>query len=120
MNSQTLPNLQHLVVVRPEPPGQFTAEALGLPELRATCASREEAINRVRLQLCHWFASGQLVSVEIERVQWVPPNRVWLENDPDRDAYLEEIRRYREEVDAQFQREEAEQACSNSSSTPIT
>ena len=104
MNNQTPPSLQHHVVVRPEPPGQYTAEALGLPELRATCPSREEAINRVRLQLCHWFASGQLVSVEIERVHPVLPNRVWLENDPDRDAFVEEIRRYREEVDKMAER----------------
>lgn len=123
MNSQTPPSLQHLVVVRPEPPGQFTAEALGLPELRATCASREEAINRVRLQLCHWFASGQLVLVELDKGNPFLPNFPRIDpNDPMEKEFLEELaRNRREDLERTLREYEAEEkACSNSSSTPIT
>jgi hypothetical protein len=112
--------MQYPVVVRPEPPGQFTAEAVGLPELRATCADRAEAINRVRLQLCQWFASGQLVLVDVPATNPLLQYAGWAKDDPDYAEYLEEIRRYRAEVDAQFQQEEAKQACSNTSSTPTT
>jgi hypothetical protein len=123
MNSQTPPNLQHLVVVRPEPSGQYTAEALGLPELRATCASREEAINRVRLQLCQWFASGQLVQVELDKENPYLQNFPRIDpNDPGEKIYLEELERFRrEDLERTLREYEAEeQACSNSSSTPIT
>ena len=118
MNSQTPPNLQCLVVVRPEPPGHYTAEALGLPELRATCASREEAIHRVRLQLGHWFASGQLVSVELDTGNPFPPNFPWIDpNDPMEKEFLEELaRNRREDLERTLQEYEAEEkACSNSS-----
>jgi hypothetical protein len=120
MSSQTPPNLQHLVVVRPEPPGQFTAEALGLPELRATCATREEAINRVRLQLGHWFVTRQLVQVEVPTVNPLAQYAGWAKDDPGYEEYLEEIRRYRAEVDAQFQQEASKPSCSCTSSTPTT
>jgi hypothetical protein len=63
----TIPNgtLQHWVVNRPEPSGQFTAQVVGLPELRATAPTREAAIEQVRAMLSDWVATGRLVSVEV-------------------------------------------------------
>lgn len=113
----------HLVMVRPEPPGQFTAQALGLPEVRATAATQQEAIDQVRRVLQEWLAAGRLITLEI------PVENPWLNlpgridpDDPAEQAYLEELRRHRQEdlertlheVDGQ------EQPCSNSSSTPTT
>ena len=39
---------RHWVVIQPEPPGQFTAQVVGLLELRATAATREEALQQVQ------------------------------------------------------------------------
>lgn len=92
------PAVQYPVVVRTEPSGQFTAEAVGLPELRATCPERAEALNRVRLLLCQWYAAGQLVQVELGQANpYLPRLPPKDPNDPLEKAYLEELARYRRE-----------------------
>ena len=113
--------LRSLIVVRPEPAGLFTAQAVGLPEIHATAASREEAIRQVHLVLANWLAEGQLVPIELP-----PPNPLlkWFghaKDDPDFDLYLEEIRRYREEVDQREGQQPGDgNPCSDSSSIPTT
>jgi hypothetical protein len=108
------------VVVRPEPPGQHTAHLLGLPEVSATAATREEALHQVQRMLAEWLTSGQLVPLELTQdnpwMKWFG----WAKQDPDFDLYREEIRRGREQEDQQFFKEMDERECSNSSSTPIT
>src|SRR5437867_2645374 len=122
MDPHQLPCTQ-LVLVCPEPAGQFTAQAVGLPELRATAESREEAIRQVRVQLDQWLTSGRLVSVTVPLAN---PVMKWLgradPNDPDEQAYLAELARFRQE-DLERALQECEQEdreCSDSSSTPIT
>src|SRR5437870_5548055 len=61
-----------LIVVRAEPPGQFTAEAVGIAEIRATADSRELAMHEVRRILAQWFAEGKIVRVD------VPQENAWL------------------------------------------
>jgi hypothetical protein len=119
MNSTSLPRESggyHPVIVRPEPPGRFTAVSVGVPEIRAEANTVEEALECVRAELAAWPGS----------LYWVPltttpppapahPALAWAghaKDDPDFDLYLEEIRRGREEAD---QRE-----CSDISSTPTT
>lgn len=113
-------SLYHWVVVRPEPVGQFTAQLLGLPELHATAASREEAIEQVRARIGEWMAAGQLVSIDVAAEN---PLLRWFghtdPNDPDEQAYLEELARFREE-DLQRRLQELDLECSSSSSTPTT
>lgn len=91
-------SLQHWIVVRAEPAGQFTAQLLGLPELAATATNRDEAIAQVRARILEWIALGQLVPVEIPREH---PLLKWFghidPNDPDEIAYLEELARFRQE-----------------------
>jgi len=106
--------MYHLVVVRPEPPGQFTAQPLGVPEIQAVAATAEEAIAQAQRALTEW--AGALYWVPIERpasapLAW-PPGAGHAKDDPDFDLYLEAIRRYRQEVETR--------ECSDSSSTPIT
>src|SRR2546421_12847195 len=92
------PALHHLVVVRPEPPGQFTAEAVGLPEIRATCPDRDEAIKRVRLALCEWLTSGRLVAVELPPQTPQVQLSGWLDpNDPLEKEFVEFLARSRQE-----------------------
>src|ERR1700722_5947411 len=88
--------LQYPVVVRPEPSGQYTAEAVGIPEIRATCADRVEAIHQVQLALCQWIASGRLVQVELLQAKHVPLQFPPVNpNDPGEKIYLEELARFR-------------------------
>jgi hypothetical protein len=111
---------QHWIIVRPEPSGQFTAQAAGLPEIRATNASREEAIKCVRMTLANWLVTGQLVSVQVPL-----PNPLLHfgghidPNDPSEQEFLNEMERLRrEDLEQTFR--EYDQECSDSSSTPIT
>src|SRR5262245_10691310 len=87
-----------LVVVRAEPSGQYTAQAVGIPEIRVTAATREEAIQQVRATLGEWLRSGQLVSVDLPRQSSWPmlPRRV-DPNDPLEQEYLEELARAKRE-----------------------
>jgi hypothetical protein len=112
------------IVVRPEPAGQFTAQLLGLPELSATAANREEAIEQVRARILEWIALGQLVPVELmAKDHPVLRFRGWVDpNDPDEQAYLQELARMKAEDLERTLREYAEedQRCSSSSSTRTT
>jgi predicted RNase H-like HicB family nuclease len=115
--------MHQLVKVRPEPPGQYTAHVVGLPEIQATAATREEAIQQVRHVLSEWLASGQLVSVEIPQEN---PLLKWFghadPNDPLEKEYLEDLARFRQEDLERTLREyeEEDRRCSDSSSTPTT
>ena len=111
--------MQHLIIVRAEPPGQFTAEAVGIPEIRATSTSRESAIQQVRGTLAEWLTKGQLESVVVPDPNPVLKYAGWAKNDPLYDEYLEELARARQE-DLERTLKEYEQECSDSSSTPTT
>jgi hypothetical protein len=119
MHTSGIP-LSPLVLVRPEPPGRFTAQAVGLPEIHATAATREEAVEQVRKILQEWLVAGNLVPVQLSQEN---PSQKWPgsvdPNDPDERAYLEELARFRQE-DLERTLKEYEQECSNSSSTPTT
>jgi hypothetical protein len=123
-NRNSHESLYHWVVVRPEPAGQFTAQLLGVPELHATAANRDEAIEQLRARILEWIATGQLVPLEVLPKEhpvvrfhgWVDPN------DPDEQAYLQELARLEAEDLERTLREYAEedQQCSDSSSTLTT
>jgi hypothetical protein len=106
--------MYHLVSVRPEPEGRFTAQPLGVPEIRVVAASAEQAVAQVQRALKEWVGSLYWVPVELPHPQRCPVHEGagHAKNDPDFETYLEEIRRYRQEVD--------KGECSASSSTPIT
>ena len=57
--------VKHWVVVLPEPAGQYTAQAVGLPDIAASANSREEALQGVHAILSKLLASGQLVEIEV-------------------------------------------------------
>ncbi|MGH7171414.1 MAG: hypothetical protein ACRELF_06905 [Gemmataceae bacterium] len=115
-------SLYQWIVVRPEPTGQFTAQVVGIAELRATAASREEAIEQVRVRILEWIATGQLVPLELLPKEhpvlrfhgWADPNA------PEEKLFLEELARLKAEDLERTLREYAEedQQCSGSSSTP--
>lgn len=104
--------VRQLIRVTSEPEGNFTAQAVGMPDLRATAGTKEQAIEQVQFQLARLLDTGQLLSVEVPEQN---PLMKWsghARNDPDFELYKEEIQRYRQEMDAK--------ECSDSSSIPIT
>jgi predicted RNase H-like HicB family nuclease len=111
--------MKTFVIIRAEPSGQFTAQLPGIPELKATATTREEAIQALRSLLSQWLQAGQLVALDL------PVENPWLEfagwakDDPDRDMYLEELTRAKKE-DLERTLREYDQECSDSSSTPTT
>ena len=120
--SSTIRNgtVQHWVLARPEPSGRFTAQVVGLPDLVATAATREEAIEQIRALLRDWVATGRLVSVE------VPIGNPLLDftghtdpNHPLEKEFVKELARLRQE-DLEQTLREYDQECSSSSSTPTT
>jgi hypothetical protein len=116
-------SLYHWIVVLPEPAGQFTARLLGLPELHAIAATREDAIEQVRARILEWIALGQLVPVELPKEHPLLRFHGWIDpNDPGEKIYLEELARLKAEDLERTLREYAEedQQCSDSSSTPTT
>jgi hypothetical protein len=118
-DAQLIP-LGPLVSVHSESPGQVTARVVGLPELQATAATRAEALERLRKVVAEALASGRLALLDLARenslMKWFGHAR----DDADFDDYLEEIRRYRQEVDDNLQPEMDDKRCPGSSSTPTT
>jgi len=109
-----------LIRVREEPDGQFTAELLGAPEIRATAATREAAIEQVRALLQYEVNGGSIVAIETPRRHPLMDRAGSMKDDPTFDDFLEEIRKYREEVDRREGRVWEADECSNTSSTPTT
>jgi len=97
------------IIIRAEPAGTFSAQAVGIPEIHASASTAAAALEQVRQTLAQWPGSVQWVAVPGSAI---PPAAGHAKDDPDFDAYLEEIGRYRREVEAR--------ECSSSSSTPTT
>jgi predicted RNase H-like HicB family nuclease len=110
--------VHHWIAVRPEPLGCFTVQVVGLPELSATAATREEAVQQVRTMLGEWLASGRLAPIEIQATNPLLDFRGHLDpNDPLEQAFVEELARlHREDVESALREDDGE--CSSSSSTP--
>lgn len=109
-----------LIRIRAEPSGQFSAEVVGLPELRATAATRPEALENVSAQLRDWLASGDLFALPLAATN---PLQKWFghfnPNDPIEQEFQAELSRLRRE-DVERTVQEGEAACSDSSSIPTT
>ncbi len=111
------------VLVRPEPDGQLTARVIGLPELQATAATREQVLQHLCDTLAEWIASGQLVALPIPPSHPLQGFSGWIDpNDPGEKIFLEELARQKAEDLERTLREYAEedQQRSGSCSTPTT
>jgi predicted RNase H-like HicB family nuclease len=111
-----------LVQVRPEPPGRFTAQVVGLPDIHATAITPEEAVELVRAILAQWLASGRLSAIAIPAWEASPSGSSAARNDPLEQEFLEDLARYRKEDLERTLREDEQkdEGCSSTSSTPTT
>ena len=93
--------MEHLVIVREDMPGRYTAEALGVPNVKGQGATEAEAIEQVKQSLAAWLASGKVVRVEVPLPgktsnPWVD-HFGYAKDDPTFRDYLEELQRARQE-----------------------
>lgn len=99
-----------------------TAQVVGLPEVQATAATRDEALAQVQRILFDWLSSGQLVPLPIPPCR--PEGKVpsWAKDDQLEQEFLADLARLREEDLEQTLREQEEerQGCPSTSSTPTT
>lgn len=109
-----------LVRIRAEPEGHFTAQLPGIAELHATAATREVAVEQLRALIRQQLDAGALVLVEM------PPENPLMSlfgharDDPYFEDYLNEIRKFREEMDRRDDHGSDPGECSHISSTPTT
>jgi len=111
-----------LVKVHQEEADGYTAEVVGLSEVRATAATRDEALAQVRAQLLERFATEQIVPLALPlRVPAMKPAG-WATNDILEQEFLEELARARRHDLESTLRDHMpdDQGCSDTSSTPTT
>jgi hypothetical protein len=103
-----------------EPDGRFTARLLGEPDLCATAMTAEEAVEQLRARLQEEVNWGRLLAIELPQQNPLLERFGSARDDPTFDEYLEEIRKFREEVDRREGRYLGPDECSDTSLTPIT
>jgi hypothetical protein len=109
-----------LVRVLQEPDGRFTARVLGEPDLAATSATAEEAVEQLRGRLQEEVNWGRLFAIELPQRNPLMERFGSAKDDATFDEYLEEIRKFREEMDRLEGRDLGPDECSNTSLTPTT
>jgi hypothetical protein len=109
-----------LVRVVQEPDGRFTARLVGEPDLSATSATPEEAVEQLRTRLQEEVNWGRLFAIELPQQNPVLQYAGHAKDDPEFEEYLEEIRKFREEMDRREGRFLDSDECSDTSSTPTT
>jgi hypothetical protein len=109
-----------LVFVRWEASGQVTAELVGLPELHATAPTRDQAIKQLQQRVGEAVAAGQLAALQTGAENRLLDWFGYARDDPEFAAYVEEIRRQRQQLDGQVEADGQDKECSGSSSTPTT
>jgi hypothetical protein len=100
----------------------YTAQVVGIPELRAVGATRDEAVEAARQAVGRWFDDGRLVALWAPARPRRPKPAGWERDDPLEQEFLQELARSRQE-DLERTLEEYERedrGCSVSSSTPTT
>lgn len=120
VNGQTKNGFRQLVVVRQDATGQFTAEALGLPEVRATDSDRTNAISRVRAELRDLVNLGRLTQVELSLESPLPDGCAIDPNDACEEEYRRILEKFKKaDLDQTLREYELEDGqCSSSCSIP--
>jgi|SRR5882672_5551982 len=98
--------MQYQVLVQNLPDGLFSAFVIGVPDVVAEGATLEEALNNAKTLLKERLATSKLFTIEVEAPPGVAANP-WLEthgvlrDDATFDDWVEEIAKYRREVDGE-------------------
>jgi predicted RNase H-like HicB family nuclease len=98
--------MQYQVLVQNLPDGLFSAFVIGVPDVVAEGATVEEALSNAKTLLEERLATSKLFTIEVEAPAGVVSNP-WLEthgvlrDDATFDDWVEEIAKYRREVDGE-------------------
>jgi predicted RNase H-like HicB family nuclease len=99
--------VQYQVLVQNMPDGLFTAFVIGVPDVVAEGATVEEALNNAKTLLKERLATSRLFTIEVEEAPAGVVANPWLEthgalrDDTTFDDWVEEIAKYRREVDVE-------------------
>jgi len=99
--------VQYQVLVQNMPDGLFTAVVSGVPDVVAEGATVEEALNNAKTLLKERLATSRLFTIEVEEAPAGVVANPWLEthgvlrDDTTFDDWVEEIAKYRREVDGE-------------------
>jgi predicted RNase H-like HicB family nuclease len=97
--------LQYQVLVQNLPDGLFSAFVIGVPDIVAEGATEEEALDKATTLLKERLATGKLFTIEVDEIPNGGVANPWLDthgalrDDPTFDDWVEEIAKYRREVD---------------------
>jgi predicted RNase H-like HicB family nuclease len=97
--------MQYQVLVQNLPDGLFSAFVIGVPDVVAEGATVEEALNNAKTLLRERLATSRLFTIEVEEAPAGVVANPWLEthgvlrDDTTFDDWVEEIAKYRREVD---------------------
>lgn len=109
-----------LVQIRAESNGLFTARLVGDPEFAATAPTREQAVEHLRAMIHQQLDEGSLMWIDVPREN---PVMRWFghaKDDPDFEGYVEEIRKFRAEMDHRERQQTDPGECPDISLTPTT
>lgn len=107
------------VTIRSEGPGRFTAQAVGLPDVRASAATREGACARLQEMLSAMIAAGTLAPLELPVELAEAPKANWDPNDAEMLEFMKILDDQAAE-DLEQTLQEHDRECPNSCSTPTT
>ncbi len=99
--------MQYQVLVQNLPDGLFSAFVIGVPGIVAEGATVEEALNKAKTLLRERLATSRLFTIEVEEAPAGVVANPWLEthgalrDDTTFDDWVEEIAKYRREVDGE-------------------
>jgi predicted RNase H-like HicB family nuclease len=104
--------MQYQVLVQNLPDGLFSAFVIGVPDVVAEGATVEEALNNAKTLLKERLATSRLFTIEVEEVPAGVVASPWLEthgvlrDDTTFDEWVEEMAKYRCEIDAEEDKNE--------------
>lgn len=90
--------MQYPVIIRSESASQYSAQPLGIPELKAVAATEAEALEQIGQALEQWLGSAKVVHLTVPVTDRGNP---WLDAfgrsaaDPDFDEFVEELKQAR-------------------------
>jgi hypothetical protein len=98
--------MQYQLFVQSQSEHRFIASVVGIPMVNGEGVTENEAIAQAKASLQSQLATGKFVNIEVESTQEATSQETdpWLKhlglfsNDPSFDDFLDEVARYRQEV----------------------
>ena len=95
--------MQYQILVKQQTNNSFLATALGIPQCTAEAETKEQAVVKAKEAIEILVAQGEIVTVEVAAISSNPWLKIHgqLKDEPLFDAFVAELKVYRESVDKQ-------------------